>query len=219
MSWANDVDVCRGQISGDTAEWTFYTGDGFPKATNSELVGSGGSLPANYRRLGIPGPTGAVGVSATTPEAERTSATINLSSATLAQIDLAYGLEITIDGGRTWTRTTALSSASASAVAAAISATGPASATVSGGLSWRRRLPGAGTGLGIRWGTGSSQFQSVLGATTDLGEPETRVYTFTWVNIESGLSMESAAAPPSATVDVYTGAAVTLDWVRRAALG
>lgn len=32
LSWEGDVDVCRSQIAGDTEEWTFYTGDGAPRA-------------------------------------------------------------------------------------------------------------------------------------------------------------------------------------------
>ena len=31
--WTQDVDVCRSQIAGDTSAWTFFTGDGGPKAT------------------------------------------------------------------------------------------------------------------------------------------------------------------------------------------
>ncbi|MGB1651324.1 MAG: hypothetical protein ACPHEP_09870, partial [Acidimicrobiales bacterium] len=35
LAFNNDVDVARGQINGDTEEWTFYTGDGAPKAIRS----------------------------------------------------------------------------------------------------------------------------------------------------------------------------------------
>ena len=40
LSWDTDVDVARGQINGDTEEWTFYTGDGYPKAVRAAAVGS-----------------------------------------------------------------------------------------------------------------------------------------------------------------------------------
>ena len=40
LSWDTDVDVARGQINGDTEEWTFYTGDGYPKAIRSAATGS-----------------------------------------------------------------------------------------------------------------------------------------------------------------------------------
>lgn len=59
--WTKDVDVCRGQISGDTEEWTFYTGDGLPKATNAAIALSGTDYPAASRTLGVPAPTGAIG--------------------------------------------------------------------------------------------------------------------------------------------------------------
>jgi len=55
--WTSDVDVCRSQIAGDTSEWTFYTGDGEPKATYAALATSGSDYPSNARRLGLPAPT------------------------------------------------------------------------------------------------------------------------------------------------------------------
>ena len=40
LSWSTDVDVARGQINGDTEEWTFYTGDGYPKAIRAGYLNS-----------------------------------------------------------------------------------------------------------------------------------------------------------------------------------
>lgn len=40
LSFANDVDIARSQIAGDTEEWTFYTGDGFPKAIRAGFLSS-----------------------------------------------------------------------------------------------------------------------------------------------------------------------------------
>lgn len=40
LSWAGDVDVVRGQISGDTEEWTHYTGDGAPKSVYASALSS-----------------------------------------------------------------------------------------------------------------------------------------------------------------------------------
>jgi hypothetical protein len=57
--WITDVDVCRSQIAGDTSEWTFYTGDGTPKATYSTIALSGANYPAVSRPLGIPAPVSA----------------------------------------------------------------------------------------------------------------------------------------------------------------
>lgn len=39
LAWDSDVDVARSQINGDTEEWTFYTGDGFPKAIRAGFTG------------------------------------------------------------------------------------------------------------------------------------------------------------------------------------
>ena len=54
--WTADVDVCRSQIAGDVSEWTFFTGDGGPKATYNALALSGTNYPANTRPLGLPAP-------------------------------------------------------------------------------------------------------------------------------------------------------------------
>lgn len=55
--WTFDVDVCRSQIAGDTSEWTFYTGDGAPKATYSTIALAGAGYPFTSRPLGLPAPT------------------------------------------------------------------------------------------------------------------------------------------------------------------
>ena len=57
LDWDTDVDVARGQINGDTEEWTFYTGDGAPKAIRSGYTTSPVSM-------GITAPSTAVTVSA-----------------------------------------------------------------------------------------------------------------------------------------------------------
>lgn len=55
--WTTDVDVCRSQIAGDTSEWTFFTGDGTPKATYAALALSGSNYPTAHRPLGLVAPT------------------------------------------------------------------------------------------------------------------------------------------------------------------
>lgn len=49
LYWSSDVDVARGQIAGDTEEWTYYTGDGAPKAIRAGSTSS--PIP-----MGMPGP-------------------------------------------------------------------------------------------------------------------------------------------------------------------
>jgi len=74
--WLTDVDVCRGQIAGDTSEWTFYTGDGPPKATYAAIATAGNNHPAAYRRLGIPNPDAScVAIANGSPDASDTPET------------------------------------------------------------------------------------------------------------------------------------------------
>lgn len=106
FSWNYDVDVCRGQVAGDTAEWTFYTGDGFPKATYNDIALTGTALPYSYIPLGVPTPGGTdkKALSTTVPTfapdvypAELTLDPISLSNLT------DDGLEISLDNGASWT--------------------------------------------------------------------------------------------------------------------
>jgi hypothetical protein len=60
--WTTDVDVARAQLPNDTSEWTFFTGDGAPKATYAALALSGSDIPTVTRPLGVPGPTSAATV-------------------------------------------------------------------------------------------------------------------------------------------------------------
>lgn len=62
LYWSSDVDVARGQIAGDTEEWTYYTGDGAPKAIRAGATSS--PIP-----MGMPGPaTSLVATAGTEPE-------------------------------------------------------------------------------------------------------------------------------------------------------
>jgi hypothetical protein len=111
--WTDDVDVVRSQIAGDTSEWTFFTGDGPPKATYAALALTGNNYPAASRPLGLPAPP-------------------------------------------------------------------------------------------------TAAIANVLGNPDPTAVAETRVYTHTWVNKESGFEFESAPAPASNQVNVRTGQTVEL---------
>lgn len=50
------VDVVKGAIANDTEERTYYTGDGYPKVTKSDMALSSAPYPATYFRLGLPAP-------------------------------------------------------------------------------------------------------------------------------------------------------------------
>jgi hypothetical protein len=57
FSFAQDVDVVRGPVKGDTQQRTYYTGSGVPKATDLTLALTGGTnYPVNSYDLGVPKP-------------------------------------------------------------------------------------------------------------------------------------------------------------------
>jgi hypothetical protein len=63
FSWTTDVDVVRAPIDNDTSERTYFTGDEYPKKTDSTLYAAGGtSYPMNAYKLGIPAPASAPSV-------------------------------------------------------------------------------------------------------------------------------------------------------------
>lgn len=96
--WDEDVDVCRGQIAGDTSEWTFYTGDGAPKATYAALATSGPEYPAASRALGLPAPTvaPAVAVSGDLTAPTETGAIVVLTPSVLQFVGPPYWSPIDI---------------------------------------------------------------------------------------------------------------------------
>lgn len=54
--WTTDVDVVKGPIANDTAERTYWTGDGAPKYTTAAIGTSGSNLPSGSRPLGVSPP-------------------------------------------------------------------------------------------------------------------------------------------------------------------
>ncbi len=57
--WTTEVDVVKGPIANDTLERTYWTGDGVPRYTTSEVATAGSNLPSTSYPLGIPAPVGA----------------------------------------------------------------------------------------------------------------------------------------------------------------
>ena len=110
--WAADVDVCRSQIAGDASEWTYYTGDGYPKATYNALAlaGTSTAYPVTSRRLGLPAPTTALTATVTNPTPKTESAKVTLTETTLKQVTSRYGVKVSTstDDGATWTTNTAV---------------------------------------------------------------------------------------------------------------
>lgn len=100
--WVGDVDVCRSQIAGDSSEWTFYTGDGAPKATYGSIALTSSPYPAAFRPLGIPNPTNALSVSLGPYAPTFTPASVYVYQSQIDQIDPANGIEFSLNGGSTY---------------------------------------------------------------------------------------------------------------------
>ena len=92
LSWKDYVDICRGQIAGDSQEWHFWTGDTtggtYPKGGCADLSINGKTPPypgSNFVRLGLPAPEnrpeGAVNYAPT----EKKPAKLVLTASMLAQ--------------------------------------------------------------------------------------------------------------------------------------
>lgn len=131
--WTSDVDVCRSQIAGDASEWTFYTGDGGPKATYNAIALSGSDYPTESRPLGLPTPTGAASATLAEFTPDDHAAEVTLTSAHIDQLDTQYGIliSITTDDAEEYTTVT-LSATDAATVASAIDAVTGVSAVVDG---------------------------------------------------------------------------------------
>lgn len=104
FAWPQTVDVSRGQIAGDPLEWTFYTGDGIPKATYNDIALAGTTLPAASIPLGVPRPGAALDATpdATFDNTEEFAAELTLDNVAVEAITTA-GLEISLDGGTNYT--------------------------------------------------------------------------------------------------------------------
>jgi len=74
LEWANSVNVVRGPVADQTDFRIYYTGDGTPKKTNWALATTSGAgskpFPNAALQMGVPAPTGAPTLAATTGTAE-----------------------------------------------------------------------------------------------------------------------------------------------------
>jgi hypothetical protein len=157
--WTSDVDVCRSQISGDTSEWTFYTGDGAPKATYSQLALSGSNYPTVSRPLGLPAPTAALAASPSVFTPTTSPAEVILTSTAIGQLSTSYGIQISITGTEdaNYTTVTLTSPITASSVASAVNAAAGVAAVVEGtGVKITSDATGDAAKLYVRYRTGST---------------------------------------------------------------
>lgn len=159
--WNADVDVCRSQIAGDVSEWTFFTGDGGPKATYNALALSGNNYPANTRPLGLPAPAAPAVASVNTFTPVAHPATLTLTAAHISSITTTYGLLISTvsDVASTYTTInlsgTITAASVVSAVNAALSSTVTATA-VGGSVQIDSTATGATAKLFVKFQTGST---------------------------------------------------------------
>jgi hypothetical protein len=122
--WLQDVDVCRGQVAGDTSEWTFFSGDGGPKATYNSLALSGSTYPTETRPLGLPAPSIACTASSDTFTSASHAAKITITSAQVSQLTTTYGILIstTTDDASAYTTVNLSGTITAASVVSAINA-------------------------------------------------------------------------------------------------
>lgn len=154
--WPFDVDVCRSQVAGDTSEWTFYTGDGAPKATYSQIALAGAGYPFTSRPLGLPSPTLPLSATASTFTPTSYAAEVILTSAMLSELTTTYGVEVGIVSG-TYTTVSLSSPITASSVATAVNAVSGVNAAVSGtGVSIKSDATGSSATLFVRYRTGTT---------------------------------------------------------------
>jgi hypothetical protein len=157
--WTSDVDVCRSQISGDTSEWTFYTGDGAPKATYGQIALSGSNYPTVSRPLGLPAPTAALAASPSVFTPTTSPAEVILTSTAIGQLSTSYGIQISIVGTADgdYTTVTLTSPITASSVASAVNAAAGVAAVVEGtGVKITSDATGDSAKLYVRYRTGAT---------------------------------------------------------------
>lgn len=186
FSWNYEVDVCRGQVAGDPVEWTFFTGDGIPKATYNTIALAGTDLPAESIPLGVPNPASAPDA---TPDAAFDStadyaAVIIIDAIALANLtDL--GAEVSVDGGATFT-TVSLSALPdtnrQTYVAAQLSTVSGITAVVDG-----LNVKVTSTAVGP---TANITLRGIVGTTTEVDETSTFTYTAGYDKTVQGSTFE-----------------------------
>jgi hypothetical protein len=157
--WTSDVDVCRSQVAGDTSEWTFFTGDGPPKATYAQIALSGSNYPSVSRPLGLAAPTQALTVSASTFTPTTSPAVVFLTATMISQLTTTYGIQFSIVGTADgdYTTITLTSPITASSVASAMNAATGIAAVVDGtSVKVSSDATGEDAELYVRFRTGST---------------------------------------------------------------
>ena len=159
--WTSDVDVCRSQVAGDVSEWTFFTGDGGPKATYNALALTGSNFPANTRPLGLPTPSTALTVSADTFTAAAHSALVMLTDGHVDSLTTAHGILIstTASGDPSYTTVALSGTITSTSVTTAINAALSSTVTAtekSGSIELKSVATGTAAKLFVKFQTGTT---------------------------------------------------------------
>lgn len=221
--WTSDVDVARSQIAADSSEWTFYTGDGAPKATNAAIALSGTNYPAASRPLGVPAPVTAASVATTTTAPGSTvEAVVTIPALSVNAMREVDGLTVwSSNNGIPTYKVIDLTGLGASPladnlfIALAINAQFgnrvTATGTPAGELRVLSEEIGSSASVSVTfWDGVEEQIFSAKGEGTPADIIDTRVYTYTWVSRDNGYDFESAPAPASAEVSPLVGQTVNL---------
>lgn len=102
LHWTEDVDVVPAALAEDQFRRIYWTGDGFPKAADLNLVVAGGGehYPNNHYRLGIPEPLNAPSASVEAPKSGVITAISKQSPAVVTSVGhgLATGDTVLLEG-------------------------------------------------------------------------------------------------------------------------
>ena len=158
--WNSDVDVCRSQIAGDVSEWTFFTGDGAPKATYNSLALSGTSYPTATRPLGVLAPSVPATASADTFSATNHAATVTLTEAHVASLTTSHNMLISTvaDNSSDYVTVSLTGTLTATSVTAAINGTSGLAVTAtekSGSIEINTTATGPTAKLFVKFQTGT----------------------------------------------------------------
>lgn len=208
LSWPTVVHAVVGGNAADTSERTYYTGDGAPKWTNTTLALASAPYPTASRQLGVPAPTQACALSATstaapasTDEITANTSYIRITDNRLAEITTSAphgflaGEYVTV--WLVWN--TGLDSQTFAATLPIVAIPSSVSFTIRGATAGWGNLPAGTPGPGV----------ATVFRTTAAVEPETelRYYTYTFV---TDIGEESAPNPSPTAITCELGATVNI---------
>lgn len=212
FAWAGEVDVVRSQIAGDANEWTFYTGDGSPRATNKNMATNSGGPPAGSIPLGVQPPEAAPTLAAMEYEFETEPATLYIDLGTIGLFTTRFGLKISLDGGKTFTDVALTGDITAESVAAALDAVDGVTATVvGGGVEVKTEAGGRGVSIHIKYA--EDDYTTKSGKGYDFFPPKIRIYKATLDLYASWNADEER--PLVTTVWLYNAEVWRREWPKR----